>query len=281
MSRFDHTFILSLIQLTPGRLELSVRLLRERLDANDSAVLEPFAARAAEAGAHASELAFRRRDERQASYKRPATELDHALDTTFRALHGQLDALSLLEQTAEPAARLRDVVFPRGLAPTIRAAFAEEVALAKRVLAHAETPDGAADLDVLPGVRATLSAVGRAAEALDAALAREEGPEVTHAMTVEALKAANARLAELVMAVLAFHHGDGEEAAQRRATLLEPIAIQVEGVRASFRRRRAVTDVDPATGEVLPAEGLDDGANLGVEMDERATVPARRDDAAE
>ena len=75
-----------LIQLTPGRLELCVRLLRERLDENDRAILEPYAERAASSGAHASELAFRRRDERAASYKRPAVQLDQALDTTFRAL---------------------------------------------------------------------------------------------------------------------------------------------------------------------------------------------------
>jgi hypothetical protein len=79
-------------------------------------------------------------------------------------------------------------------------------------------------------------------------------PEVVRFGEIRAARAQGQQhLLQAVAQILGKHWRDTPEDVAARAALMAPILKQNEAIRQSLRTQRPVEDIDPVTGEVLPA----------------------------
>jgi hypothetical protein len=140
-------------------------------------------------------------------------------------------------------------LFPAGLTAVTLLSYVEELAQIDRILKAAA------------GHRETIAAIG--AERVVARLttlvqefraALETGPEqpVAYDVVRAASMSCQNLLLQVTVAILGKYRTSELAQAEARALLLQPILVQNDAIGQYLRARRAVPDVDPATGNEVP-----------------------------
>ncbi len=272
MATFDGLYPRETIRMTPGRVAYCAAAMARRFTAEEAAALARFVREAEAAGRSALALAASREDRKRPLYGKLAKEKDTSLDAVASAIDGQVAGLARVygegHDTGDRARRVRAGFFPRGLHAVTNIGYADEIGEVGRILGLAKG-ELADDVRAL-GLGTLVALLEERAAELGAVLDREARTAPTHDEAVAAALVAERRMGELVMAILVHHAGDEPAASRRRAELLEPYELQQESMRQRFRRRVAVGEVDPDTGEVEEAEAAASGATASKKAREPA-----------
>jgi len=215
-----------------------------------------------------------RRTSRQPLHGRQARELDRKVDRALAAIDGVLASVLKGFEPESPRAwvarALRAALFPAGVHAVTSLSFVEQHETVALLLRRLREPRDLAGKVASLGLEDMVARLAALNARYGAELARP-AEVVTFAEVRAGRKRGQANLARITALVLAQFAGDDEQDALDE--LLRPILEQNEAVRLHRGRRRAVTDVDPATGDDLePAAGAADPA---ARADEPAPGAAR------
>jgi hypothetical protein len=180
--------------------------------------------------------------------------LDRLLSSFLAALTAFADGLPDPHELVRAARRVREDVLPGGIQAIVHATHPEEAELVDQVVKRLRSEHAAAlerlgltaFVDQLAGLNAEFRAAVAAATAGD-----ESGP------SYDQVRAAQARGQEMLLELMAMALGacPGREPPdlERRARLVGAILSQNEAIGVYRKNRRSIPDVDPGTGEVVPA----------------------------
>src|SRR5690606_28997816 len=138
-------------------------------------------------------------------------------------------------------------LFPRGVAAITSQAFEDQDASVEALLEELEGPL-AKHVQAL-GLTPLVKQLGEVRRAFHDALQSDDTDRITYDEVVGAENVAQETLSQLVVLIAAKYRKSDVASTQRRGQLLAPIIEQNERIVEARRRRRAVTDVDPETGE--------------------------------
>lgn len=255
VSRFVSCYV-----LPPGR---GIHAL-ERVVADATALgLERIAARATAAIAaygQVRDMQIRLHLSRPGAYGPDAVELDNWLDRSLTSVDGYLESQIALfppdHARAVAASAMRPALFPEGVQTITRQSFVQQRVDVDRMVAAFESEELAPARAELPDLTPMMGQVAelnrRYGESIDA-YDRERPSRETLRVAQDG---AHTLLLETIVLILAQYIDSAPEARDAVAALLEPIERQNEAVRATRRRRRPPTDIDPDTGVELPEDEL-------------------------
>jgi hypothetical protein len=162
------------------------------------------------------------------------------------------------EPRALAAERLLRALVPGGAKSITSLPFAEEHAAVNTLLAMAAEPEHDVDIQLLPEGPELLDRLHERNREYGALLHQSDDIP-----SFDEIRAAQAEVQELLHATFCLIVGsyalDKSPDLAERDHLLEPLLRQNDALRATYRRRRTATDIDPETGEELP-DSPDDGA---------------------
>ncbi|GAB4538611.1 MAG: hypothetical protein Tsb0020_52690 [Haliangiales bacterium] len=215
----------------------------------------------------------RYRKTRGALYGREARRLDSAVDRALTVidgyLAGQRDLFGEEHARGQAAGAVRAALFPAGVAAISQRPYVQEQAAVENLLALAAAPELADARAALPELITMLDHLSERNQRYREVLFKD-----TSAPSPDTLRETNRdgqrRLAGLVMIIYAHFLTQAPEDNDGLSDLLEPIRFQEESARVARRRRRnALRDINPDTGEDAPDEGDegDDGDGDAVEDD--------------
>ncbi|GAB4557403.1 MAG: hypothetical protein Tsb0020_01520 [Haliangiales bacterium] len=211
----------------------------------------------------------RYRKTRSALYGRQAQQLDSAVDRALTVidsyLAGQLDLFGEQHARGQAAKAMRAALFPAGVAAISQQPYVQEQVAVDNLLAVAASPELADARAAMPELAAMFGHLAERNQEYGEVLFEEM--DVPSPTTLrEANRDGQRRLAGLTMVVYAHFLTQAPDDDAGLSDLLEPIRYQEESARVARRRRRnALRDVAPDTGEDAPSDG-DDGDD-GVEDD--------------
>jgi hypothetical protein len=142
-------------------------------------------------------------------------------------------------------------LFPKGVKAVIHTSSVEQLALMQAILTDAATPALHAHLQTL-GLSDLFDKLAEVTR--DYALALQPlpaKPTISGAQVIDALREANGHLCRVVAVILG--HLDGDDQAERRRALLAPILRQHDAAFSARQAQGADIDIDPTTGQDLPA----------------------------
>lgn len=192
---------------------------------------------------------------KQLKAQKALQKLDGQVD---RALSGLQDgALALIRGAGDDEQALVgkvegfiDAIFPGGAGAITSLSYAVELTAVQQIVARLQGDLAATVAELGLGVQAA-----RLAKLCGAYAAAQASVDTLEFGTLRAARAEGQyRLLEAVAIVLGAHHAKTGEDARKRAALLLPILRQNEAITEHIRARRAVPDVNPATGEEEPVE---------------------------
>jgi hypothetical protein len=206
------------------------------------------------------DLQIRLRTIRPGLYGEGTSEIDTLLDRCLTSVDSYLDSqITLLPADhvrAVAAGAIRPALFPEGVQAITRQSYVQQRVDVDHMIATFESPSLAparVDLPDLTHMMAHVAELNRKyAESIDAYDRGRPSPEALRA----AQDLAHTMLLETVVLILAEHLESAPELRDSVAALLEPIERQNEAVRATRRRRRPPTDIDPGTGIEVPEDGV-------------------------
>jgi hypothetical protein len=199
--------------------------------------------------------------------------VDGVLGAIHDTLQGQIKGLPLVDPLAASARKLLAEVFPKGLVAVTSKAFVEELAQVDRIVGVLQAPawgPTVKDLGLSHHVTRLVDLAKQYRAVLDVPPKK---------MTYDEVKEARAKGQQLMLQAVAMilgrHPSDSDADQAGRAALLTPVLRQNEAIRQALRAKRPVEDVDPGTGEPVPApaEGAKPVATP-VEADEPAPASA-------
>jgi Family of unknown function (DUF6261) len=245
----------NLYRFSPGRALWALRQVQQRALALNKGEITALAAMGMAAAQEALDLLLRAQNNHTGQYPPEAAAADNLVDHGVVGIDGYLEVQSRMyrgEARAAAAERLRDALLPNGVVAIIRLPYAEQHGQVSTLLARAADPALAADVAALSELDSLLERLGVLNDQYRAVLG-QSAPRPSR----EDLREAERRCQELLEATAGFIHGHfalhdpGNVAG--RDQLLEPILQQNEAIRAARRLRRPPVDVNPETGEELPA----------------------------
>ncbi|GAB4543990.1 MAG: hypothetical protein Tsb0020_55520 [Haliangiales bacterium] len=210
----------------------------------------------------------RYRKTRSALHGRQALRLDSAVDRALtvidRYLAGQLDLFGEQHARGQAAKAMRAALFPAGVAAISQQPYVQEQVAVENLLAVAKSPELAAARAALPEISAMFDHLAERNQEYGEVLF--EDMSAPNASTLrEANRDGQRRLAGLVMIIYAHFLTHAPDDDDGLSDLLAPVRYQEESTRVARRRRRnALRDIDPDTGEDAPDE---DGGGDVVEDD--------------
>jgi hypothetical protein len=248
-----------LYRFSPGRALWAMRQVQQRALAMNKAEIAALAAIGVLSAQEALDLSLRARGNRTAQYPPQATAADNLVDHGVAGVDGYLEVQSRMyqgEARAAAAERLRAALLPDGVAVITRLPYAEQHGAVSALLARAADPALSADVAALSEMSSLLTRLTGFNDQYGTILA-----QVLPRTTREELREAEQRCQEVIEALTGLivghfrlHEPDNTAG---RDHLLEPILQQNAAIRAARRLHRPPIDVDPETGEELPAPGQD------------------------
>jgi hypothetical protein len=244
-----------LYRFSAGRALWAQRQVQQRAQALSKSEIFALAERGISAARTALDLRLRTQTNHTGQYPPEATAVDNLVDHGVAAIEGYLDVQSRMyrgEARAAAAERLRDALLPNGIAAIIRLPYAEQHGQVNTLIDRAADPALASDVAALTEMASLLQQLRVRNDEYGAVLGR-----VAPRPTRDELREAEQRCQEILEATAGFifgHyalHEPGNTTA--RDHLLEPILKQNEAIRAARRQRRPPVDIDPETGDELPA----------------------------
>ena len=188
-------------------------------------------------------------------YAPEAKQVDILVDVAIGALRDTVEAeardASPGDTLAAEAAELGQELFPNGLTAITQASYPEELAQLQRLIAclqSAKWSNTVRELGLTRRLTRLIELESRYAVAVAAPATTVTFADVRNARA----KGQNLMLQAVAM-ILGLHPGESEADIASREELLGPILRQNEAIRVYLRARRNVEDVDPDTGEVIPA----------------------------
>ena len=272
MTRFHLASLVSVHKLTPARRASALKRMRRRLGDLDPGSAEAVRERIDRALRLQREALVwqqtRRTGNGGAMHEEGAKALDAKLDKLLSLLNQALQGFVDLFGGAEAAAakRVRDAIFPDGVAPITQRPFTEQHELLLWIVSDLRKGELAAAIGALD--------LGKWVDRLEE-LNTEYGKRLTRPDRVdpEQARAASARAyiayVEVVTAVLALYPTDEGADLQGRRALLEPIAEQEEEAALLRARRRGGSEA----GEVVEEEEIEEIEEIGPEPDRTADEP--------
>lgn len=242
------TTLINLAQLTPGRVRYAISQLPPDVTAAPGVADRVADLQAAATAVVEIEKAYAR--SRGASRARgQAVALDNQIDRLVSAIaniaQANVAALPADDATHVASKTLLARVFPLGAAAIVTLPFEEELDAVNELLADLDT---AGDLAAQAGVAHLVAPLRALAPQFATELAKRV--EIVEFDAVQARRARMQRALGVVVAqLIATWPQPADEAALTAA--LAPLTFQMDRVRELRRRRRAVRDVNPETGEEL------------------------------
>ncbi len=194
-----------------------------------------------------------RRD--RASFQHVVRQADSIADARLSGFHGQLDSLRQLLDTPEALKAIDEIaqlVFPEGPLELMGTDYPEQVerALTAMTVLERDRPEQVKVLRLAPHI----ATVVEAHEALRRAL--ESGKQgAGFEKVIEARAALQNQLRVLIATAVARYPGWNERDGEQRNAVIGPLLDQSDQVESYLRRRVAVRDVNPDTGqEIAPLE---------------------------
>jgi hypothetical protein len=244
-------------RFSPGRALWAMRQVQQRALVMNKAEIVALASIGMGLAQEALDLLLRVQGSRTAQYPPEAAAADNLVDHGVAGVDGYLDVQARMypgEARAAAAERLRTALLPEGVAAITRLPYAEQHGAVSALLARATDPALAADITALPEMSSLFARLTSFNDQYGTVLA-----QVLPRTTRESLREAEQRCQEVLEALLGLivghfrlHEPDNTAG---RDHLLEPILQQNAAIRATRRLRRPPIDVDPETGEELPAPG--------------------------
>ena len=264
-----------LYRFPPGRAAFALQVTAERARSlpQPAEQIASLASRGAELARETLHLegAFRSQTAGRGLFPPGTDRLDRRVDEGMLSVDGYIvGQATMFTGTARgvAASRLRDALYPEGVAQIINLPYTAEHERVTTILQRAQSPEFAADVAALPDLADLLAELQTRNDAFGAAL--KKGVERP---TGSDVRAAQDRCQEALTATLylifAEYALDGEDRLDERDHLLEPILAQQEAIRLQRRRRGQPADADPDTGDEVIDE-LDDELDddLGADRDD-------------
>lgn len=246
-----------LYRFSPGRALWAMRQVQQRALVMNKAEIAALSAIGMGSAQEALDLLLRVQGSRTAQYPPEAAAADNLVDHGVAGVDGYLDVQARMyqgEARAAAAERLRTALLPSGVAPITRLPYAEQHGAVSAMLARAADPELTSAITALPEMSSLLTRLTGFNDQYGAILAQVL-PRTTH----ETLREAEQRCQEILEALTGLIIGHFRlhepENTAGRDHLLEPILQQNAAIGAARRLRRLPVDVDPETGEELPAPG--------------------------
>lgn len=194
-----------------------------------------------------------------ALYGADTTEMDAWLDRCLSSVDGYLDGQIALFPADHPrsvaAVAIRRVLFPEGVQGITRQPYVQQRVEVDRMVARFESPELAPARAELPDLTPMMEHVAELNARYGESIEAYDRERPSHDAVRAAQELAHGLLLETIVLILAAHIDSEPEMRDQVAALLEPIARQNDAVRASRRRRRQPSDIDPGTGIELPEDG--------------------------
>jgi len=209
-------------------------------------------------------------DKEASQYSPEARQIDILVDTALGALRDSIDAdardAAPGDALGEAAAKLQKAAFPSGVAAVTTLSFVDELAEVQRIIALLQAAEWSGVVQQI-GLGRRLSRLVELENVYQAAIA-QPSKTVTFDQVKQARAKGQSLLLQAVAMILGQYPSDATADVEARRRLLEPIFRQNEAIRGYLRARRAIEDVDPATGQVegTPAPtpgGGDSGGGQG------------------
>jgi hypothetical protein len=184
-----------------------------------------------------------------------ARRVDILVDRTLSSLRDAAVAQAMGADEGDPIIATSESfvrsVFPKGVNDLTSRGFVEELSAVENILTAFNT-DLAPSVAEL-GLTRLAKRLAKLAVEYRAALDAPD-PDVVRFGEIRAARAQGQQhLLQAVAQILGKHWRDTLEDVTARAALMAPILKQNEAIRQSLRTQRPVEDIDPVTGEVLPA----------------------------
>lgn len=187
-----------------------------------------------------------------------AKVFDQQVDRGVTGVEAHLDAQIRVygkdSDRGRSAARVRRELLPGGAGAITRLSFVKQHQRVAALLVKADQPGTPlqAAVQSIPELPAMLAQLAVLNEQYGASLQDYDRGRPTHAEITEAQAIGRDLLAEVAAVIVAHYAGQPDRLAERNS-LLEPILRQNEEISLARRRRRTLRDVDPDTGNELPA----------------------------
>ena len=243
----------NLAKLPLGRCGFALRAVAERADAVGQREIASFAQQGADSVKESMAMALRFQASPNGQYPPEAVALDGQVDNCVAGVAGYLDVQRRVypdEPAGLAAERLSRALLPEGIAAVTRLPFTEQHEQIDALLQRAEADDLAGDIGAVPELRNLLARLRKRNQEYGEVLRQSQsGPSRDEVR--EALEESQERVAQTLSLIIGLYASRDPEKVDERDHLLEPILVQDQATRALRRRRRAVVDVDPDTGETL------------------------------
>lgn len=197
----------------------------------------------------------------QSAGRGDAPKIDLEIDRTLIAME---ESVASTRKGAEPgdslvaaADRFQSEAFPAGANDMTRKSFEDELSAVNKLVARCTNPQDLAPLVDRLAIRFMVERLQRLAPRFAAELERTGtggGKTVTYDHVQAQQSLCHDHMLMVVAKVLGEFCGNTPDQVGTRSQLLQPLMFQVERTRDALRRRRVVTDVNPKTGEELPAD---------------------------
>jgi hypothetical protein len=181
-------------------------------------------------------------------------QVDHAVTGIETHLVAQLRVYGESSERGKSVARVRRELLPGGAGAITKLPFVRQHQRVGALLAKANKPDSPlqAAVQSIPELPAMLAQLAVLNEQYGASLQDYDRDRPTREQIAEARAIGRDLFAE-VMAVIVAHYAGQPDRLAERDSLLEPILRQNEDIGVAHRRRRTVRDIDPGTGNEVPA----------------------------
>jgi hypothetical protein len=195
----------------------------------------------------------RNRDQPKGSAE--AQKIDWAVDRALGSLQEMGQALLKVIEPSDPRATgiqaMLHALFPGGLTAVTLLPYVEELAQLDRIVHVAQTEHSRIIAAI--GAEPVLARLTALAQQFRTALEAVAPQDVRYdAVRATAAQCQNLLL-QVTVAILAKHSTNDPVHVNARTALLQPILAQNEAIAQYLRARRPAPDVDPATGDELPA----------------------------
>jgi hypothetical protein len=245
----------NLYRCSAGRALWALRQVQQRALALSKTEIAALASIGMAAAQEALDLRLRFQGNQTGQYPPEAATADNLVDHGVAAVDGYFEVQARMyqgEARAAAAERLRATLLPSGVAAITKLPYAEQHGAVSTLLARAADPALTADIAALPELASLFQRLTGFNEQYGAVLGRASART-----SREELHQAELRCQEILEAVVGLiighyrlHEPDNVAG---RDHLLEPILQQNAAIRAARRLRRPPEDVNPDTGEELPA----------------------------
>lgn len=181
-------------------------------------------------------------------------QVDRAVTGVESHLDGQVRVYGKDSERGRNAARVRRELLPDGAGAITKLPFVKQYHRISALLVKANQPNTAlaAAVQSIPELPAMLAQLAVLNEQYGASLQDYDRGRPTRAQIAEAQAIGRDLLAEVAAVIVAHYAGQPDRLAERDS-LLEPILRQNEEISLARRRRRTLRDVDPDTGNEIPA----------------------------